>query len=149
MHRENDAASLGGAESFIRDLPLGFDTPLTRVFEEDGIELSGGQWQKLAISRAFYKDSEVLILDEPTSALDPLAEQEVYNKFAGLAKDRITIFVSHRLSSAVTASKIVVIDNGSVAELGNHEQLMEKRGIYHHLFTTQASRYTSEYLEEL
>ena len=144
-----NAASLGGAESFIRDLPLGFDTPLTRVFEEDGIELSGGQWQKLAISRAFYKDSEVLILDEPTSALDPLAEQEVYNKFAGLAKDRITIFVSHRLSSAVTASKIVVIDNGSVAELGNHEQLMEKRGIYHHLFTTQASRYTSEYLEEL
>ena len=140
------AAELGGAASFIDELPIGYDTPLTRVFEEDGIELSGGQWQKLAISRAFYKDSEVLILDEPTASLDPMAEQEVYNKFAGLSKDRITVFVSHRLSSAVTASKIVVIDGGTIAELGNHEELMALGGRYYKLFTTQASRYTSEYL---
>ena len=138
------AATLGGAKDYIGELPDGYNTPLTRIFEENGIELSGGQWQKLAISRAFYKDSEVLILDEPTSSLDPLAEAEVYNKFAGLAENRITIFVSHRLSSAVTASKIVVIDNGRIAELGNHEQLMEKEGIYHHLFTTQAKRYALE-----
>ena len=140
------AAELGGAASFIDELPIGYDTPLTRVFEEDGIELSGGQWQKLAISRAFYKESEVLILDEPTASLDPMAEQEVYNKFAGLSKDRITVFVSHRLSSAVTASKIVVIDGGTIAELGNHEELMALGGRYYKLFTTQASRYTSEYL---
>ena len=143
-----NSAVLGGADGFIMELPRGYDTPLTRVFEEDGIELSGGQWQKLAISRAFFKDSEILILDEPTAALDPLAEQEVYNKFEGLAKDRITVFVSHRLSSAVTASKIVVIDGGSIAEIGNHKELMEKRGKYHMLFTTQAHRYTEEYSEE-
>ena len=139
-----EAAELGGAAGFIDKLPLGYDTPLTRVFEETGLELSGGQWQKIAISRAFYKDSEVLILDEPTAALDPLAEAEVYNKFAGLAKNRITVFVSHRLSSAVTASKIVVIDGGEVAELGTHEELMKKEGKYHKLFTTQAKRYIGE-----
>ncbi len=143
------AAELGGVMSYIDTLPAGFDTPLTRVFEENGIELSGGQWQKLAISRAFYKDSEVLILDEPTSSLDALAEQEVYNKFAGLAENRITLFVSHRLSSAVTATKIIVIDNGTVAELGNHEELMAKKGIYHYLFTTQARRYTAEYTQNI
>ena len=140
-----EAAELGGAASFINELPLKYDTPLTRVFEDDGIELSGGQWQKLAISRAFYKDSDILILDEPTASLDPMAEQEVYTKFDGLAKDKITLFVSHRLSSAVTASKIVVIDGGTVAELGNHAELMALRGKYYKLFTTQASRYTDNY----
>ena len=139
-----EAAVLGGAAGFIDELPLGYDTPLTRVFEETGLELSGGQWQKIAISRAFYKDSEVLILDEPTAALDPLAEAEVYNKFAGLAENKITVFVSHRLSSAVTASKIVVIDGGCVAELGTHDELMAKGGKYHHLFTTQAKRYIGD-----
>lgn len=138
------ASVLGGAKSFIDELPLGYDTPLTRVFEENGLELSGGQWQKIAISRAFYKDSEILILDEPTAALDPLAEAEVYNKFQGLAKSRITVFVSHRLSSAVSASKIVVIDGGTVAELGSHAELMAKGGKYHKLFTTQASRYIGD-----
>lgn len=136
-----DAASAGGAYSFIDELPHGMDTPLTRMFEEDGIELSGGQWQKLAISRAFYKDSEILILDEPTAALDAIAEEEVYNKFAGLSKNKITVFVSHRLSSATSASKIVVIDSGEIAEVGTHEELMERRGKYHLLFTTQAHRY--------
>ena len=139
------AAELGGAHGFITELPRGYDTPLTRVFEEDGIELSGGQWQKLAISRAFFKDSEILILDEPTASLDPLAEQEVYNKFDGLSENRITVFVSHRLSSAVTASKIVVIDGGTIAEIGTHKELMEREGKYHMLFTTQAHRYTEEY----
>jgi ABC-type multidrug transport system fused ATPase/permease subunit len=83
-------------------------------------------------------------LDEPTSALDPLAEQEIYNQFAGLAENRITVFVSHRLSSAVDASKIVVIDGGTVAEIGNHKELMAQKGKYYKLFTTQAKRYTGE-----
>ena len=143
-----EAAELGGAHGFITELPRGYDTPLTRVFEEDGIELSGGQWQKLAISRAFFKDSEVLILDEPTASLDPLAEQEVYNKFDGLSENRITVFVSHRLSSAVTASKIVVIDGGTIAEIGSHKELMEREGKYHMLFTTQAHRYTEDYNQD-
>ncbi len=135
------AAERGYAADFIRALPSGFDTPLTRIFEDDGIELSGGSWQKLAISRAFLKDSDILILDEPTASLDPLAEAEVFNRFTELSKDRISVFVSHRLSSATTADKIIVIDGGTIAEVGNHQELMKLEGIYHKLFTTQADRY--------
>ena len=135
------AAERGNSKDFIEALPKGFDTPLTRMFEEDGIELSGGQWQKLSISRAFYKNSDILILDEPTAALDPMAEKEVFDRFAELSRDKITIFVSHRLSSATTAGKIIVLENGEVIEEGTHEQLMALGGKYNLLFTTQAERY--------
>ncbi len=137
------AAESADADDFIEALPHGYDTPLTRMFEEDGMELSGGQWQKLAVARAFYKESDILILDEPTAALDALAEQEIFNQFAELAKGKISIFVSHRLSSAVTASKIVVISGGKLIELGTHEELMALGGEYHLLFSTQAKRYIS------
>ncbi len=136
------ASESGDSREFIEALPQGFDTGLTRIFEDDGIELSGGQWQKLSVSRAFYKNSDILILDEPTSALDALAEQKVFDQFATLSKGKISIFVSHRLSSAVSASKIVVIENGTVNELGTHEELMALGGTYHKLFSTQAKRYT-------
>ena len=136
------AAKAGDADEFIEALPRGYDTPLTRMFEEDGIELSGGQWQKLSVARAFYKDSDILILDEPTASLDALAEQEIFDQFAELSRGRISIFVSHRLSSAVTADKIVVLKNGEVSELGTHTELMAKNGDYHLLFSTQAQRYT-------
>jgi ABC-type multidrug transport system fused ATPase/permease subunit len=138
------AAKSGDADEFIEALPRGYDTPLTRMFEEDGIELSGGQWQKLSVARAFYKESDILILDEPTAALDALAEQEIFDQFAELSRGKISIFVSHRLSSAVTADKIVVLKNGTVTELGTHEELMANRGDYHLLFSTQAHRYTAE-----
>ncbi len=138
------AAKSGDADSFITDLPRGYDTPLTRMFEDDGIELSGGQWQKLSVARAFYKESDILILDEPTAALDALAEQEIFDQFAELSSGKISIFVSHRLSSAVTADKIVVLKYGTVTELGTHEELMAKGGDYHLLFSTQAQRYISE-----
>ncbi len=136
------AAQQGNADGFIEDLPAGYDTPLTRVFEENGIELSGGQWQKLSVSRAFYKTSDILILDEPTAALDALAEQEVFRQFKDLADGRISIFVSHRLSSAVDADQIIVLEKGRVSEIGTHEDLMAQRGRYYLLFATQASRYT-------
>ena len=136
------AAEQGNSLSFIEALPHGFDTPLTRIFEDDGIELSGGQWQKLSISRAFFKESDILILDEPTASLDPLAEQDVFNRFAELSKNKITLFVSHRLSSAVGAGKIVVLDGGVLAEEGTHEELMALGGKYFALFSTQAARYT-------
>ena len=147
VDRESDAdgivtaAKRSGADAYISALPSAYETPLTRMFEDSGRELSVGQWQKLSVARAFYKDSEILILDEPTAALDPLAEQEVFNQFSKLSKGKIAVFVSHKLSSAVTASKIVVIDGGTVAEVGNHEQLMALGGRYHELFTTQARRY--------
>jgi len=139
-----NAAKASSADAFIEGLPQGYDTPLMRIFEPTGIEPSVGQWQKLAVARAFYSDSDVLILDEPTSSLDAIAEQEIFNQFDQLRKDKTTIFVSHRLSSATLATKILVLDNGKLAETGTHAELMAKKGIYHELFTTQASRYLTE-----
>lgn len=135
------ASENGNAHEFITKLPLGYDTPLTRMFEESGIELSGGQWQKLSVARAFYKSSDILIMDEPTASLDPIAEQDVFNRFTVLSQGKISVFVSHRLSGATTAGKIIVLENGEVVESGTHEQLMQLGGKYHFLFTTQASRY--------
>ena len=148
VHRQNvdeekvtDAARQANATDFISRLPDGYNTPLMRYFEENGIELSIGQWQKLAIARAFYSDSDILILDEPTASLDPMAEQEIFNQFDELRRDKMTIFVSHRLSSATIASKIVVLEYGELVEEGTHHELMEKHGRYYELFSTQASRY--------
>ncbi len=143
MEEENvrDAAHRSSADLFIRDLPDGYETPLMRYFEDNGIELSIGQWQKLSIARAFYADSDIVILDEPTASLDAIAEQEIYNQFDSLRKDKTTIFVSHRLSSATVANKIVVLEKGKLVEMGDHAELMKQRGRYYELFTTQAKRY--------
>lgn len=138
------AAQEADAEDYISRLPSGFDTPLMRIFEEGGIELSIGQWQKLAIARAFYSTSDVLILDEPTASLDPMAEQEIFNQFDRLRADKTTIFVSHRLSSATVASKILVLEYGKLIEEGDHKSLMAKEGRYFELFTTQAKRYLTD-----
>ena len=137
------AAEASNAADYIARLPRQYDTPLMRYFEEDGIELSIGQWQKLAIARAFYSDSDILILDEPTASLDAIAEQEVFSQFDRLRKDKTTIFVSHRLSSATVASKILVLEQGELIETGTHEELMARRGAYYRLFSTQAKRYIS------
>lgn len=138
------AASQSGADDFIEKMPNGYDTPLMRIFEQEGQELSIGQWQKLSISRAFYRSSDILILDEPTASLDPIAEQEIYNQFDELRKDKTTLFVSHRLSSATTADKIIVLKYGEIIEIGRHDELMAKRGEYYTLFSTQAKRYLGE-----
>ncbi len=146
-HTEGDvveAAKQSSADDFIKKLPDGYNTPLMRYFEENGIELSIGQWQKLSIARAFYSDSDFLILDEPTASLDAIAEQEIFNQFDMLRADKTTIFVSHRLSSATVASKILVLEYGEIIEEGNHSQLMNKHGRYWELFTTQAKRYLTE-----
>lgn len=147
IHREYSekdirrAAEEANATEYIEALPDGFDTPLMRIFEKNGIELSGGQWQKLGVARAFYAESDVLILDEPTAALDPIAEKNVFDQFDRLRENKMTIFVSHRLSSATDADIIVVLEGGQVIEMGTHNELMEKRGKYHKLFTVQAERY--------
>lgn len=135
------AAQQSGADLFIEKLPEKYDTPLMRYFENNGIELSVGQWQKLSIARAFYADSDIVILDEPTASLDAIAEQEIYNQFDSLRRDKTTIFVSHRLSSATAANKIVVLCNGSIIEQGSHNELMNLHGHYYELFSTQAKRY--------
>ena len=135
------AAVAAGADAVAASLPQGYDTQLMRYFDPNGIELSGGQWQKVSIARAFYSDADILILDEPTASLDPLAEQEVFRRFDELRGDKTAVFVSHRLSSATMASKIVVLENGCVIEEGDHAALMAQNGAYALLFRTQAERY--------
>ena len=95
----------------------------------------------MCIARAFFSDSDILILDEPTASLDPMAEQEIFNQFDKLREGKTTIFVSHRLSSATTADKIIVLEYGEKIEEGSHHALMEKKGRYYELFSTQAKRY--------
>lgn len=135
------ACQFGNATDFIERLPMKYNTPLMRYFEEKGIELSIGQWQKLSIARAYYSDADILILDEPTASLDAIAEQEIYNRFEQLSKNKTTVFVSHRLSSATTADNIIVLEYGRVVEEGTHKELMQKKGQYYTLFSTQAKRY--------
>ena len=137
------AAAQGGADAFIDGLALGYDTPLMRYFEEQGAELSIGQWQKLAIARAFYGDSDILILDEPTASLDPMAEQMIFEQFNELRRDKTSIFISHRLSSATIADNILVMEYGEIVERGNHSALMAQKGKYYELFTTQSQRYVT------
>ena len=143
MDEVRSAARQSAAGEYIDALPHGYDTPLMRIFEPNGMELSIGQWQKLAIARAFYADSEILILDEPTASLDPIAEQEIFNQFDALRHNKTTIFVSHRLSSATIADQIIVLENGCLIEKGSHQALMAQHGKYHELFSTQAKRYIS------
>jgi len=150
IHREVSAAEIEAAakqstaSDYIEKLPDGYNTPLMRYFEANGLELSIGQWQKLAIARAFYADSDIIILDEPTASLDPMAEQEIFNQFDRLRNNKTTVFVSHRLSSATIADQILVIENGCLIEKGSHKDLMAQGGRYAELFTTQSKRYVSE-----
>lgn len=135
------AADQSNIGAYIEALPQGYDTMLMKYFDHDATELSVGQWQKLAVARAFYSDADILILDEPTASLDALAEQEIFNQFDSLRKDKTTLFVSHRLSSATIASKIIVLEAGKIVEEGDHKSLMSKKGKYFELFSTQAERY--------
>lgn len=134
------AAEDGGARGDIEALPKKFDTMLGGWFEK-GQELSGGQWQKLAISRAFMRDAEILILDEPTAAIDAEAEVALFERFRRLAKNRTAIIISHRFSTVRMADRIAVLEGGRITELGSHETLLEKGGRYAKLFTLQAQGY--------
>ncbi len=138
--RVRTAARLGGAEGLIENFPQGVETVLGKRFE-GGVDLSGGEWQKIALSRAFMREANLLILDEPTSALDAYAESEVYDRFAELTHGKTTVFVTHRLSSVKMAQKILVLKKGRLIEAGSHEELLTKGGEYTRMFTLQAERY--------
>ena len=135
-----NAAMRSGAHDVISKLPQGYETILGKIFE-GGEELSIGQWQKVALSRAFLRKSQVIVLDEPTSAMDPKAEYEVFSKFRELVKEQAAILITHRLSTVKMADRIYVINRGSIVESGSHEELLKIKGTYANLFNTQAQNY--------
>jgi ABC-type multidrug transport system fused ATPase/permease subunit len=112
-----------------------------KTLDDNGIEFSGGEGQKLALARAIYKDAETLILDEPTSALDPIAEYELFSKLNDISDNKSTIFISHRLSSTKFCDKIIVLSGGEIIECGSHEKLIKQHGVYADLFNAQAKYY--------
>lgn len=134
------AAKQAGAHDIIEALPKGYDTVLGRTFDE-GVDLSGGEWQHLAISRAFLSDAQILILDEPTAALDAFREHRLYEQVAELSANKTVVFISHRFSTVRMADLIVVVEDGVVTELGDHETLIKHNGKYAAMFNTQAARY--------
>jgi ATP-binding cassette subfamily B protein len=141
QQRWRAAAEKGRASEFIDSLPAGYHTQLGKWFR-DGRELSGGQWQKIALSRAFMRTrADILVLDEPTAAMDAQAEAEVFEHFRQLARDRITILISHRFSTVRMADQILVLSRGRIVERGTHEELMQLNGRYAQLFSLQARGY--------
>jgi ABC-type multidrug transport system fused ATPase/permease subunit len=127
-----------GMAERLNKLYRGLDTPVTKTLSASGVDLSGGERQKIAIIRALYKDSPVLILDEPTSALDPVAEYEIYQKFAEMSEDKMTFFISHRIYSTRFCDKIAVFNKGEIVEYGTFEELQEQKGLYYDFFQKQA-----------
>ena len=131
-----------GLREKVSELPQGIESRFGKEYDEDGIEMSGGQEQKIAIARALYKKASMVILDEPASALDPIAEAEIYEKFNSLVEDKTAIYISHRMSSSVFCDKILIIDGGTVADFDTHENLMKKtESLYYKLFMSQAENY--------
>ena len=124
----------------IARLPGQYDQMLGRRFD-GGVDLSGGEWQKVALARAYLRDAQVLILDEPTAALDARSEYEVFQRFAELTAGKMALFISHRFSTVRMADRIVVLEGGRIAEEGSHEQLTRRGGRYSEMFELQAASY--------
>lgn len=140
LARVMQAAEKGGAVQVIDKLPYGYQTMLGKTFD-NSVDLSGGEWQKIALSRAFMRDAQLLILDEPTAALDARAEYDVYLRFAELTANKTTIFISHRFSTVRMAHHILVLADGRLVEEGTHDTLMALNGPYAEMFNVQAERY--------
>ncbi len=144
---DSDAALLteslreSGMADTVSSFKYGPDTMMTREFDDEGISLSGGQAQKIALSRLYAKDAPIAILDEPSSALDPIAEYELFENMKHICKGRTVIFISHRLSSAISADVIFMMEHGRIIERGNHESLMQQNGKYAEMFRKQAEKY--------
>ena len=130
-----------GSDKKIESLPNGIDTSISKTLDNDGIEFSGGEGQKLALARAIYKNAPILILDEPTSALDPIAEYELFSRLDELSENKLALFISHRLSSTKFCDRIIVLSDGKITETGCHDDLMRRQGEYYELFNSQAKYY--------
>jgi ATP-binding cassette subfamily B protein len=138
--RVRSAAQKSLAEQVIRKLPKHYEQILGRRFE-GGVDLSGGEWQKMALARAYLRDAQLLILDEPTAALDAKSEHEVFQRFAELTHGKMALLISHRFSTVKMADRILVLEHGQIAEQGNHEQLLLQGGRYAEMFELQAASY--------
>lgn len=140
QQRIENSAAMSMADSVVKQLPQGYEQMIGRRFA-NGVELSGGQWQKIALGRVYMRDAQLLILDEPTAALDARAEHEVFQRFADLSKDKTAVLISHRFSTVRMADRILVLQNGQMAELGSHWELLAQGGKYAELFNLQAKGY--------
>ncbi len=143
--RAVDSLNKVGLGSRLREMPNGLDSYIYKSFDKDGIEISGGEAQKIALARALYKDAPIVVLDEPTAALDPIAEYEIYTKFNDIVGNKTAIYISHRLSSCRFCNDIAVFHEGQLIQRGSHDDLLSQtNGKYHELWTAQAQYYTKE-----
>ena len=140
--RAESCLDLAGFGKRLNTLSQGLETPLYKEFDESGVQLSGGEAQKIALARALYKDAPFVVLDEPTAALDPVAEMEVYLNFDKIAGDKTAVYISHRLSSCKFCNEIAVFDHGQVVQQGTHDNLLKDMGKYQELWEAQAQYYT-------
>lgn len=140
IHAIIQAAKLSGVDTIASRLPKGYNQMLGKTFA-GGVDLSAGQWQKVALARAFFRDAPILVLDEPTASIDAKSEAKIFNQVENLPANKTVIIISHRFSTVRNADKIYLIDKGKIKEEGNHEQLMRRNGIYASLFNLQAKRY--------
>ena len=136
------ACDISGASEVIKDWEQGFDSVLGRYYADNGKDLSGGQWQLVGLARAYFKDSEYMILDEPSAALDPVSEDRIFEQLYHLSEGKSSVTISHRLSNTTLADKILVISDGHIIEQGSHNELLKQNGQYAKLFRLQASKYT-------
>ncbi|NEQ55760.1 MAG: ABC transporter ATP-binding protein, partial [Leptolyngbya sp. SIO3F4] len=141
MELVTQAAKGAGATAVIEDLEDGYQTILGKMFS-GGVDLSGGQWQKIGLARAFMSDAQILILDEPTAAVDAIAEHDLFKRFRQLTRGKMTFLVSHRFSTVRMADRIVVLEHGTITEVGTHAELMAQQGRYAEMFDLQAESYT-------
>lgn len=138
------ACSESDLDTILSNYENGLDANMTKRFYNDGKELSGGQWQKVALARAFFRNGSVTLLDEPSSSLDPLAEEEIFSKYKKIYKNKITFLISHRLSSIKISDIILLLDDGKILESGSHDNLIKKKGRYFELFKLQSEKYKQD-----
>ena len=148
MERVKACVDKAGLTGKVESLTQGYETHIGRLVYEDGVELSGGETQRLMLARALYKGAPMLILDEPTAALDPIAENEIYLKYNEMTKGCTSVYISHRLASTRFCDRIILIADGKISEEGTHDSLMEHGGLYTEMFEVQSKYYREESKQE-